>query len=604
LTITRGGTKVVTLGPEPYQPAPGAVDLLALVDPARDKRTGDWTLQDHTLITWGGSSSIWMPYVLPEEYDIIVTVKRLAGGECLSLCLWVQGKQCWPYIDAAPAQGCVSGMHVPKNGSEWIEGYRGQLMPLNQEATIRCVVRQKEGKPSIHVECNGTTAIDWKGTPEEIAQWEDWFPQRKQIAALTAAGRKGAFHVTRLEMVPHGDGGRALFSDPSGKRDRLVAEKVCWYGGAVWGSVDGAEPAKFEGLSQLPLPPSFTLTRIHVIGSWVNQAATLSLEGLTSLEALSLRGRGTVPATLLESIRGCSSLRELDLGFTDVTDESLEKLKDLVELRRLVLTGTAISDAGCGHLAKLTKLEELGLSGTKVSNDGLKGLRELQGLRRLHLDNTSIDDRGLAELGHLPKLASLSLAYTGVSKGGLATLRGLKSLADVSLIGTQVSDDALENLAKHLPDCRIERDAGPPVDLLEVVEPERDSVRGEWEKDGDVLVSPAFEHANLQVPYVPPEEYLIEAVVHRQSGNGPVWLGIVQEGQQTALQVDSWPAEGYTSGLDAIDGVFTKRNPSIVRGQQIPDVGDVHGLAAVARGDEFHHEADEPIVVAIEDGSG
>ena len=223
--------------------------------------------------------------------------------------------------------------------------------------------------------------------------------------------------------MPHGDGGRALFSDPSGRPDRPVAEKVCWHGGSVWGSVDGAQPVKFEGLNQLPLPPSITLTRIHVFHSWGNQATNLSLEGLTSLEALSLRGQWTVPATVLESIRGHSPLRELDLGFTDVTDEGLEKLKDLAQLRRLVLTGTAISDAGCAHLGKLTKLEELELCDTSISNDGLKGLRELQGLKRLNLDNTSIDDRGLAQLGHLPKLASSSLAYTGVSKDGLATLR-------------------------------------------------------------------------------------------------------------------------------------------------------------------------------------
>ena len=71
-------------------------------------------------------------------------------------------------------------------------------------------------------------------------------------------------------------------------------------------------------------------------------------------------------------------------------------MKDLAELRRLVLTGTSTSDAGCAHLAELTKLEELELCGTSISNDGLRSLRELQGLRRLGLDNTSIDDRGLA----------------------------------------------------------------------------------------------------------------------------------------------------------------------------------------------------------------
>lgn len=577
LTITRGGRKVVTVGPEPYQPTPGAVDMLALIDPPRDTKFGDWKLHDHTLITWGDGSSIFMPYLLPKEYDIIVTVKRLAGAKSVGLSLWVQGKLCWSHIDAAPAQGWTHGLYVPNgHGGEWIHEDRGQHLPLNQEATIRCAVREKDGKPSIHVVCNGATAIDWKGTPEEVATWKDWGIRRKQIAGLLIAGKKGAFHITRLEVVPHGDGGRALFSDPSGRPDRPVAEKVCWRGGSVWGSVDGAQPVKFEGISRGPLPPSFTLTRMHVWRSWGNQATNLSLEGLTSLEALSLRGHARVPATVLESIRGHSPLRELDLGFTDVTDEGLEKLKDLAQLRRLVLTGTTISDAGWAHLGKLTKLEELELSGTSISNDGLKCLRELQGLKRLDLDNTSIDDRGLAQLGHLPKLASLSLAYTGVSKDGLATLRGMKSLADVSLIGTQVTGDALQNLAKHLPDCRIQHDAGSPVDLLKIIDAERDSVKGKWERDGDTLVSPAFEYANLQIPYVPPEEYSIQAVVNRQSGSYPVGLGLVQQGRQTVVQVDRWPGAGYASGLHYADGEFNKGNAAIAdsdlqtEGQDVP----------------------------------
>jgi serine/threonine protein kinase len=603
LTITRGGREVVNLGPEPYQPTPGAVDMLALIDPARDTRWGEWKLHDDILINWGSSSSICMPYLLPEEYDIIVTVKRLAGESFLMLPVWVQGKRCWPTIDGwgdsvdAPEHEWFSGIIYPEDASAakakgWIEGYRGELLPLNQETTIRCAVREKEGKPSIHVVCNGTTAIDWKGTPEEVATWADqaWRLRPKQIGGVWIVGKKGAFHITRLEVVPHGDGGRALFSDPSGRPDQLVADRIFWYkGGTVWGSVDGAQPVKFEGLNQLSLPPSCALTRIDV-KQFVPQSSSrllateFCLERLTSLEALSLRGQRKVPATVLDSIGGCSSLRELDLGFTDVNDEGLEKLKGLAELRRLVLTGTAISDAGCAHLRRLTKLEELELCGTSISNDGLKGLRELQGLRRLDLDNTSIDDRGLAQLGHLPKLASLSLAYTGVSKDGLATLRGLKSLADVSLIGAQVTDDALKNLAKHLPDCRIQHDAGSPVDLLKIIDAERDSVNGIWERDGDILVSPASEGGTLQIPYVPPEEYSIQAVVNRQSGSFSVRLGVVQQGRQTAVSIDRWAGDPASAYLDYADGTYSKGDAPIADSNLLTEGQDVPMRVTVRKG--------------------
>jgi hypothetical protein len=172
----------------------------------------------------------------------------------------------------------------------------------------------------------------------------------------------------------------------------------------------------------------------------------------------------------------------------------------------------------------------------------------------------SIDDAGLAELSHLRKLASLSL------------------------FGTQVTDDALKNLAGHLPNCRIKYDGGSPVDLLQIIDAQRDSVQGEWERDGDALVSPASEFVSLQIPYVPPEEYSIQAVVNRQSGSHPVALSVVQQGRQTAVKIDRWPGDGYASSLDYADGTFSKGDATIADSNLLTEGQDVPMRVTVRKG--------------------
>jgi hypothetical protein len=80
----------VVLVPE-VKPRPSTVivhpqiDLLALVDPARDAVQGAWTLENGRLVSDAGNASrLEIPYVPPEEYTFTVEFVRRSGNDAVN----------------------------------------------------------------------------------------------------------------------------------------------------------------------------------------------------------------------------------------------------------------------------------------------------------------------------------------------------------------------------------------------------------------------------------------------------------------------------------------------------------------------------------------
>lgn len=108
-----------------------------------------------------------------------------------------------------------------------------------------------------------------------------------------------------------------------------------------------------------------------------------------------------------------------------VTDETLEHLKDLANIKVLALSNTEISDAGLVHLRGLVSLEHLYMNDTQVSDIGLEQLKGLTKLRSLNLSNTQVTDAGLDHLSGLTQLELLNLSDTNVTKPGAKGLQQL-----------------------------------------------------------------------------------------------------------------------------------------------------------------------------------
>jgi hypothetical protein len=85
-----------------------------------------------------------------------------------------------------------------------------------------------------------------------------------------------------------------------------------------------------------------------------------------------------------------------------------------------------------------------------------------------------------------------------------------------------------------------------------LIVPSRDTVRGEWNFERDVLVSPQDPCARLLVPSSPAGEYGLEMSVARRSGDDSFCVGLVAGEQQTLLIIDQGWERGVS--LAMIDG--------------------------------------------------
>ena len=87
----------------------------------------------------------------------------------------------------------------------------------------------------------------------------------------------------------------------------------------------------------------------------------------------------------------------------------MKSIGKLNNLRRLILAGSAVTDAGEVHLKNLIRLRELDLSKTKIGDATLPYLAGLKQLETLNLSGTDISDKSIKLLQSMmfPKLKPL-----------------------------------------------------------------------------------------------------------------------------------------------------------------------------------------------------
>jgi hypothetical protein len=115
--------------------------------------------------------------------------------------------------------------------------------------------------------------------------------------------------------------------------------------------------------------------------------------------------------------------------------------------------------------------------------------------------------------------------------------------------------------------CR-EAHAALAIDLLRLIDPKKDTVSGEWVFEGTALVCvKLIEAERLQIPYIPPEEYVLTVVAERLSGVEAINVGLSSGDVQFHMVIDGWAKDGYFSGLSLVDKKFARENETTRAGQ-------------------------------------
>ncbi len=413
---------------------------------------------------------------------------------------------------------------------------------------------------------------------------------------VSLAGFGDTFVIESAELIPISGKGQPLcFTDESAPRDYQAAERLIWHGGVLRLRAGGNQPVEINQVGNLPSSLVINGIDLRRCRRFADDQLT-DVTGFGKLETVGLRGQKDLSDTALESLvtvcspreidlantsitdetlgclAGISGLESLDLSFTAITDEGLASIEGCKSLRRLALAGTQISDAGVQHLSKLTELAELDLSGTNISGDGLEKLKNLTGLERLMLDHTQIQDADMAHLRSTPTLTSLSLANTRVSDAGLRELDELKGLAETCVVGTQVTTGGVAAFNQKLPDCRVEHQGDAPVDLLKLFSIHRKADTGGWTFKQEALVSSGGKWPRVKIPFLPPEEYLLDVAAGRASRkDGGLFLGLVLGGQRFGVTINTILAGAIASGLELVDGRRVDNNETTVAGYPLGD---------------------------------
>jgi hypothetical protein len=141
--------------------------------------------------------------------------------------------------------------------------------------------------------------------------------------------------------------------------------------------------------------------------------------------------------------------------FREVIGE--ERAESFDSVRWLCLDGKKVTDGDLAVICTQTSLEELDIGHTPITDVGLEHVGRLSRLRRLALLETPITDAGLMHLRKLGKLKILDLSFTNISDAGLAHLASVRSLEKLLLFETKATDAGVAELQRTLPGLKIER---------------------------------------------------------------------------------------------------------------------------------------------------
>jgi hypothetical protein len=188
------------------KPGSQAVDLLALIDPAKDRVAGPWGKDGGVLVNPEMKfTRIQVPYSPPEEYDLTLVAERKKGTNSIVIGLVAGGKQFCAIIDAfekdtASGIDLIDGLSFPDNET----AHAGVLLKNGVPSTIVCSVR----KDRLSVTVDGRKVVDWKADYARVSLFREW--KVKDDQALFLGAWTAPYRVHKLELAPVTGAGRPL----------------------------------------------------------------------------------------------------------------------------------------------------------------------------------------------------------------------------------------------------------------------------------------------------------------------------------------------------------------------------------------------------------
>lgn len=227
------------------------------------------------------------------------------------------------------------------------------------------------------------------------------------------------------------------------------------------------------------------LLTLKVAGSAVTDAGLSSLSRLDQLLVLDLSGT-QVSDDSIDLLARWKRLNRLDVSNTEMTVAGIARFLRETPRVTVVFTGGSASwrsvslDENADQAA-LRKIIDTGYFQSfdavphRFNDADLELVASQREVKRLDLSGSAVTDAGLRHLNGLASLESLTLTDSRITDLGLQHLLGIRSLRRLLLQGTQVSFAAAAEWQKQMPAVTIYHADG----LLKAIEPSEDKLPGD-----------------------------------------------------------------------------------------------------------------------------
>ena len=190
-TTAPDSTKPPTLTPT----VGNAINLLALIDPAKDAADGKWSLNNGTLVVAESKYALLeLPYLMPDEYDLAITFTRTQGDGPVTLLLAANKRAFGFAID-------VKGEARFKRIANKIAKDNPTTAPIAISNGRKYTVTVQIRKDSLRALLGEKLITEWKTDYKDLARYGVWKMPDDKLCGLGANNAKVIFHSVEVIEV-------------------------------------------------------------------------------------------------------------------------------------------------------------------------------------------------------------------------------------------------------------------------------------------------------------------------------------------------------------------------------------------------------------------
>ncbi|HQU47231.1 MAG: hypothetical protein B7Z73_14850, partial [Planctomycetia bacterium 21-64-5] len=195
----------------------GTIDVLALIDPTRDAKSGTWTADFEGLHSPRDSvnAALRLPVAVPDEYSLTIVAERAKGWKGMAPILNVghvgAGKQFNSAIDWDGTAGLerIDGRHAHENESTV---HCGNLFEDGRTSVVTYIVR----RAGVKILFDGREVLKWKGDYRRFSLQDGWRnPIGSPLRLFLGTHCDWHFKAIRLTPLTVADAGSPAAKEPA-----------------------------------------------------------------------------------------------------------------------------------------------------------------------------------------------------------------------------------------------------------------------------------------------------------------------------------------------------------------------------------------------------